>query len=228
LTPSSRLFLFCHPHNPVGRAWDEDELKQIVAFCQRHDLVVCSDEIHCGLLLDEDRQHLPLAMLDADLARRSITLMAPSKTWNIPGLGCAFAVIPDAALRRRFTGAMRGIVPHVNVLGLAATEAAYRDCDDWRRALLGVLRRNRDRVEAAVAGLPGLAMSHVEATYLAWINARGLGVADPATFFEAAGVGLSCGTDFALPGWVRLNFGCPPATLTVALERLAAAVAVNR
>jgi cystathionine beta-lyase len=96
------------------------------------------------------------------------------------------------------------------------------------RALLGVLRRNRDRVEAAVAGLPGLAMSHVEATYLAWINARGLGVADPATFFEAAGVGLSCGTDFALPGWVRLNFGCPPATLTVALERLAAAVAVNR
>ena len=228
LTPDSRLLLLCHPHNPVGRAWDEGELNEVVAFCKRHDLIVCSDEIHCGLLLDEHRQHLPLAMLDAAIARRSITLMAPSKTWNIPGLGCAFAVIPDAALRRRFGGAMRGIVPHVNVLGLAATEAAYRDCDDWRRALLGVLRGNRDRLEAAIAGLPGLAMSHVEATYLAWIDARGLGVADPAAFFEAAGVGLSSGIDFGLPGWVRLNFGCPSATLAAALERMTAALAGGR
>ncbi|MBL8408211.1 MAG: aminotransferase class I/II-fold pyridoxal phosphate-dependent enzyme, partial [Candidatus Accumulibacter sp.] len=118
LTPSSRLLLLCHPHNPVGRAWEREELEAIAAFCQRHDLLVCSDEIHCGLILDEDRQHLPLAMLDADLADRSITLMAPSKTYNIPGLGAAFAVIPDAALRRRFVAAARGIVPDVNVLGL--------------------------------------------------------------------------------------------------------------
>nr|MCU0812025.1 hypothetical protein [Thiobacillaceae bacterium] len=125
----------------------------------------------------------------------------------------------------RFTSVMRGIVPHANVLGLAATEAAYRDCDDWRQALLRVLRSNRDRLEAAIAGLRGLAMSHVEATYLAWVDARGLGVADPAAFFEAAGVGLSSGLDFGLAGWVRLNFGCPPATLAAALERMTAAVA---
>ncbi len=228
LTPSSRLLLLCHPHNPVGRAWERAELEAIAAFCQRHDLLVCSDEIHCGLILDEHRQHLPLAMLDADLANRSITLMAPSKTYNIPGLGAAFAVIPDATLRRRFIAAARGIVPDVNVLGLAATEAAYRDCEDWRSALLQALRSNRDRVEAALAGMPGLAVSHVEATYLAWIDARGLGVDDPAAFFEAAGVGLSSGVDFGLPGWVRLNFGCPQATLDAALERMRLACSENR
>ncbi|MFZ2855518.1 MAG: PatB family C-S lyase [Rhodocyclaceae bacterium] len=226
LTPDTRLLLLCHPHNPVGRAWREDELAALADFCLRHDLVVCSDEIHCGLLLDGG-PHVPLARLNAGIARRSITLMAPSKTYNIPGLGCAFAVIPDAALRRRFLGAMNGIVPHVNVLGLAACEAAYRDCGDWHAALLDYLRDNRDRVESAVAAMTGLSMTHVEATYLAWIDARGLRVDDPAAFFEAAGVGLSCGAEFGLPGWVRLNFGCPRATLDAALERMALACARN-
>lgn len=223
LTPATRLLLLCHPHNPVGRAWEAGELAQLAEFCQRHDLIVCSDEIHCDLVLDADRPHLPLATLDAQVARRSITLMAPSKTYNIPGLGCAFAVIPDAALRRRFSCAMNGIVPHVNVLGLAACEAAYRDCDAWQAALLDYLRGNRDRLESVITSIPGLAMTHVEATYLAWIDARGLGVADPARFFEAAGVGLSGGADFGLPGWVRLNFGCRRALLDAALERVRAA-----
>jgi len=225
LTPDTRLLLLCHPHNPVGRAWQMDELAALADFCKRHDLIVCSDEIHCDLVLDGGRKHFPLAMLDGDTARRSITLMAPSKTYNIPGLGCAFAIIEDAALRRRFLAAQNGIVPHVNVLGLAACEAAYRDCDDWHAALIGYLSGNRDRVESAVAGMAGLAMTHVEATYLAWIDARALGVADPAAFFEAAGVGLSNGADFGLPGWVRLNFGCPRATLDAALERLRSACA---
>ena len=223
LTPTTRLLLLCHPHNPVGRAWEAGELAELVTFCQRHELTVCSDEIHCGLILDEDRSHTPFAQLDAALAKRCITLMAPSKTYNVPGLGCSFAVISDAALRRRFSGVMRGIVPDVNVLGLTAAEAAYSDCEDWRRALIGALRRNRDRVESVVGSLPRLSMTHVEATYLAWIDARGLGVADPAAFFEAAGVGLSSGDAFGLPGWVRLNFGCPPTTLESALARMAAA-----
>lgn len=155
LAPDTRLLLLCHPHNPVGRAWGQDELSDLAGFCQRHDLIVCSDEIHCDLILDEGRQHTPLAMIDAEIARRCITLMAPSKTYNIPGLGCAFAVIADAALRRRFTGVMRGIVPDVNVLGLTAAEAAYRDCEQWRAALINVLRRNRERVETAVSAIPG-------------------------------------------------------------------------
>jgi cystathionine beta-lyase len=223
LAPDTRLLLLCHPHNPVGRAWHENELAELADFCERHDLFVCSDEIHCDLVLDEGRRHTPFAMVDASLAKRCITLMAPSKTYNIPGLGCAFAVISDTALRHRFTAVMSGIVPDVNVLGLAAAEAAYRDCDGWRAALIGTLRSNRDRVEAAVSLMPGLRMTHVEATYLAWIDARGLGVTDPAGFFEAAGVGLSNGGDFGSPGWVRLNFGCPRTTLDAALERMTAA-----
>jgi len=223
VTPETRLLLLCHPHNPVGRAWSREELTQLAEFCRRHDLIVCSDEIHCDLILDPGRKHIPLAALDADMAQRTITLMAPSKTYNIPGLGCSLAVVPNATLRRRLEEVMRGIVPDVNVFGLVAAEAAFNDAAEWHDALIQVLRANRDRVEAVVAGIPGLSMTHVEATYLAWIDARSLGVADPVRFFEDAGVGLSDGADFGAPGWVRLNFGCPAATLELALQRIAAA-----
>ena len=223
LTVDTRLLLLCHPHNPVGRCWSRDELLDIAALAERHDLIVCADEIHAGLVLDEDKRHQPFAALAPEIARRTITLMAPSKTFNIPGLGSAFAVIPDAGLRRRFTRAMNGIVPHVNVLGLAATEAACRDCDDWQRELLTVLRRHRDRVQSTVDRFPGLKMHRVEATYLAWIDVRGLGLRQPARHFEAHGLGLSDGTDFGAPGWLRLNFGCPAQTLDAALARLAEA-----
>jgi len=224
-TAASRLLLLCHPHNPVGRAWEDDELAALAAHCEAHDLVVCSDEIHCDLLLDENRRHKPLAMLGAAIARRSITLMAPSKTFNIPGLGCAFVIIPDAALRRRFTHAMAGIVPHVNVLGLVACEAALREGADWHRALLAVLRRNRDLVAASVAALPGIAMTPVEASYLAWLDVRALALPSPYRHFEQHGLGLSDGADFGAPGWLRLNFACPLALLEEALRRLKAAVA---
>lgn len=223
MAAATRLFLLCHPHNPVGRCWNERELRDLANFAAENDLIVCSDEIHCGLVLDADKRHIPFASLGPEAARRSITLMAPSKTYNIPGLGCAFAVIPDAALRRRFLRAMDGIVPHVNVLGLAACEAAYRDCADWHGELIAYLRGNRDRVAAMVDAEKGAKMTHVEATYLAWIDVRQLGLANPAAHFEAHGLGLSDGADFGAPGWLRLNFGCPRATLDAALERFAKA-----
>lgn len=226
----SRMLLLCSPHNPVGRVFDETELRRLAEFAARHDLLICSDEIHCGLVLDEDRPHRPIAALDDAVAKRTITLMAPSKTWNIPALYCAFAVIPDAALRRRYRHAMRGLIPHVNVLGMVATEAAYRDGGPWRAALLDYLRGNRARVLEAVAAMPGLAATSPEATYLAWIDCRGMmaarGIEEPAALFEAAGVGLSDGRYFGAPGWLRLNFGCPRATLDEALARLAAALSV--
>lgn len=215
-----RLFLLCHPHNPVGRAWREDELWQVLALAEKHDLVVCSDEIHCDLILDPDRRHRPFAALAPEAARRSITLMAPSKTFNVPGLGCAFAVIPDAALRRDFHAAMHGIVPHVNTLGLVACEAALREGAAWRAALLAYLRGNARCVGKFVGRQAALSMAPVEATYLAWIDARGMGVENPQRHFEAAGVGLSDGADFGAPGFVRLNFGCRRALLEEALARL--------
>jgi cystathionine beta-lyase len=226
------LLLLCHPHNPVGRAWQEDELQQLAVRAAQHGWIVCSDEIHCGLMLEDGRRHRPFASLSADAAQRSITLMAPSKTFNIAGLGCAFAVIPDAALRRRFCRVMQGIVPHVNALGLAACEAALRDGGAWHAAVLEVLRVRRDFVEARVARLPGLSMSHVEAGYLAWIDAGELcathGIkGPPQAWFEAAGVGLSAGLDFTLQAdaavgqdFVRLNFACPQDLLAQAFKRI--------
>lgn len=224
LDEKTRLFLLCHPHNPTGRVFDADELAWIVSLAERHDLILCSDEIHCGLVLDESRPHRPTASLSATAARRTITLMAPSKTWNVPGLHCSFAIIPDDGLRRRFTHAMRGVVPTPNVLGLVATEAAYRHGDAWRQALLTYLRGNCDRVMQEVAAMPGLRTTCPEATYLAWIDCRDAGLEDPAAFFENAGVGLSDGTPFGMPGFVRLNFGCTRATLDEALRRMRAAL----
>jgi cystathionine beta-lyase len=224
ITSRTRLFLLCSPHNPTGRIFTADELAALAQVCARHDVVICSDEIHCGLLLDQDKKHIPTATLSPDVARATITLMAPSKTFNLPGLGCSFAIIPDRDLRRGFVKAMAGIVPHVNTLGYTATLAAYRDSHRWHEQLLEYLRANRELVEETIRGIPGLAMKHVEATYLAWIDARALGLDDPATFFEGAGVGLSHGKDFGGPGFVRLNFGCRRATLEEALSRMARAV----
>jgi cystathionine beta-lyase len=225
ITPATRAYLLCSPHNPCGRLWTRDELERLAGICARHDIVIVSDEIHNQLLLDDDRPHVPTATLAPEVAARTITLMAPSKTYNLAGLGCAFAVITDAALRRRFVRAAQMIVPHVNVLGYVAALAAYRDGDDWLAAQLAYLRVNRDRLEAVVAGLPGLSMAHIEATYLGWLDARGLGVGDPYAFFERHGLGLGCGKDFAGEGWVRFNFGCTRAVLELALARLAQAVA---
>ena len=223
LTAATRLFLLCHPHNPVGRCWNREELLDLAAFAEANDLIVCSDEIHCGLVLDADKRHIPFASLSPEAARRSITLMAPSKTYNIPGLACSFAVIPDPALRQRFLHAMEGIVPHVNVLGLTACEAAYRDCADWHDELIAYLRENRDRVIAAVNAKKGLKMAKPEASYLAWIDVRELKLDNPVAHFEAHGIGLSDGADFGAPGWVRLNFGCPHSILDEALQRFSAA-----
>ena len=231
LTPDTKLFLLCHPHNPVGRVWDHEELTQLAEIAIERDLVVCSDEIHCGLILEPGLRHVPFAATRPEIAQRTITLMAPSKTFNIPGLGCAFAVIPDEKLRAAFNGAMHGIVPHPNVLGLVAAEAAYRDGGSWHTALIDTLRRNRDRVAQAVAALPQLSMTHVEATYLAWIavaqDAASAVATSPAQRFEAAGLGLSAGADFggaAYRNFVRLNFACPLPTLEAAIERMARAL----
>ena len=224
LTPQTRLLLLCSPHNPVGRAFRREELLDLIAICERHDVVICSDEIHGDLILSSDCRHIPTASLSPAARERCITLMAPSKTFNIPGLGCAFAVIGNARLRRRFCEAMAGIVPDVNLLGYTAAEAAYRFGWDWQHALLDYLRQNRDLVVHAIDRMPPLRTFLPEATYLAWIDAREMGVSDPAAFFEMAGVGLSDGKDFGAAGFLRLNFGCRRSLLKEALARMGQAL----
>jgi cystathionine beta-lyase len=224
ITPETKLFLLCNPQNPTGRVFSQDELLKLAEICMRHGVAICSDEIHCGLVLDEDKQHFTIASLDASIAARTITLLAPSKTYNLPGLGCSWAVIPDQKLRSSFRKTMEGIVPHVNAPGLTATLAAYRDSEDWRLALIDYLRVNRDGLEDFVSRTEGLSMPHVEATYLAWIDCRELPAENPTLFFEDAGVGLSDGKEFGAAGFVRLNFGCPRSMLSEALLRMERAV----
>ena len=229
VTPRTRLFLLCNPHNPLARVCRRAELERLAEFCARHRLILCSDEIHCDLILDPALPHVPSASLGAEAAARTITLMAPSKTFNVPGLGTSLAIIPDAALRRRFERAAAGIVAEVTCLGFSACEAAYRDGEPWRQALLDYLRGNRDFLLAQLArDFPGITVEGpVEATYLLWMNVAGLGLPSPAAHFEAHGVGLSDGAPFGSPPGrhLRLNFGCPRATLEEALRRMRAAVA---
>lgn len=220
LTAETRLLMLCHPHNPVGRVWHEDELCALIDVAQRHDLIICSDEIHADLILEPGRHQRPLAAVDPDFATRTITLMAPSKTWNLPGLGCAFAVIPDPLLRQRYNWAMAGLVPHVNLMGYVAAEAAYRDDGRWHAGLIEYLRGNRQRLVDWFAASQRLHLTEPEATYLAWIDARAVDPVNPLPAFESLGVGLSDGRDFGLPGYLRLNFGCHRSLLEEALQRL--------
>ncbi len=231
VTPRTKLFFLCNPHNPLARVFRRDELVRLAEFCAKHDLILCSDEIHCDLILDLALPHLPTALVAPAHAARTITLMAPSKTYNVPGLGTSFAIIPDSALRARFVRATAGIVAEVTTLGFAACEAAYRDSEAWRQDLLAYLRGNRDFLLDFIAReLPGIRVeAPIEATYLAWLNVSALGLADPIAHFEKHGIGLSDGAFFGSPRGrhVRINFGCPRATFTEALRRMKAALAAR-
>lgn len=224
ITPSSRLLLLCNPHNPVGRVFSRDELQAIADICVRHNLVLCSDEIHSGLILDADKRHIPAATLGDEIAQRTVTLMSASKTFNLPALGCAYAVAANPELRNKLRKAMAGIVHHIGLMGYIATEAAYRDGKQWQIALLEYLRGNRDLVERSVETMPGLRIWHAQATYLSWIDARALNANDPVMLFIDAGVGLYDGALFGAPGFLRLNFACPRATLEKALGRMSRAL----
>jgi cystathionine beta-lyase len=224
ITPHSKLLLLCNPHNPVGRVFSREELGELGRIAAKHDLVICSDEIHCGLILDPDKSHVPMATLGDDVSARTITLMAASKTFNLPGLGCAFALVSNASLRKRLERAAAGIVPRVTAPGFAATLAAYRDGEPWRLALVDYLRGNRDLVMDRIEATAGLSMTPLEATYLAWIDARATQLREPAKFFEQAGVGLYDGKVFDGEGYVRLNFACPRSVLVKALDRMAEAL----
>ncbi|MGS2742269.1 MalY/PatB family protein [Halomonas sp. LS-001] len=222
ITPKTRLLLWCQPHNPTGRVWRHDELAGLAVLVEHHDLYVVSDELHCDLLLDEGALHQPLAAAFPELAHRTITLWAPSKTFNLAGLTAACAVTPNPALRERFAKSIKGLLPDGNVMGLAAAEAAYRDGDPWRQALLDVLRGHRQTISEYVENWPGVQFHAPQSTYLAWLDMRqaGLGDAPHETLLKKAGVALSNGADFGQPGFVRLNFGTTATQLEEALKRM--------
>ena len=200
--PDTRLALIANPQNPTGRCYTRHELLELARFAERHDLVICSDEIHCALLLDPEARHIPVASLAPEIGRRTISLFAATKTYNMPGLSCAVAVIPDADLRARFSAAHRGLVPMIGPLAFVAAEAAFNDRSDWVPGLLQYLRENHRLLFETV----GARMTAVEGTYLAWIDVRDLGLDKPGKYFEQFGLGLMDGAQFGGPGFVRFNF----------------------
>ncbi|MBF7073886.1 PatB family C-S lyase [Glaciecola sp. MH2013] len=216
--PKASLFIMCNPMNPVGSVLTQAELDRVADICKRHNVRLCSDEIHCDLILD-DVKHLP-ASAHAELEENSITLMAASKTFNVAGLGTSFAIIPNSKLRASFNKASRGIVPWVTVTGLEATNAAFRHCDDWHQAELAYLKDNRDYLVAEINKIEGLKANRPEATFLLWVDASGLHVDDTQKWAESKGIGPSPGRDFGAKSFFRINFGCSREYLVEAINKL--------
>lgn len=223
--PETKVFVLCSPHNPVGKVFSKAELVRLGTFCEEHDLILISDEIHCDLVFDPNAKHIVTATLSPALAARTVTLMAPSKTYNLPGLACAFSVIEDSSLRLRFQKTIRGIITEVNCFGYAGCQAAYDHGEPWRQALLKYLRSNYDLVHRFISEqIPEITFRPMEATYLAWFDVSRLELENPGAFFETHGVGLSDGTPFDGPQHLRLNFGCPQNRLLEGLEKMEKAV----
>ncbi len=230
---ATALFLLCNPHNPTGRSLERHELLELAEFCLNRSIVICSDEIHCDLM-HEGRRHLPIASLEPEIATSTITLMAPSKTYNMPGLGCSVAIVPNPALRTLVEQTAMGIVPHVNVMGYAAALAAYRhpDCRTWLEELLPTLTSNRDYMEQALlAAFPGVRTTRPEGTYLSWVD-FGSVVENPYRFFlNHARVALSEGSRYHTLGghtWARINLGTSQSLLEEAVARMQTAVAQHQ
>ena len=223
ITDRTRVFILCNPHNPVGRVFRRSELERMAEICLRHNIVICSDEIHCDLIFS-GQQHIPIASLAPEVAAQTITLMAPSKTYNIAGLYASVAIVPNPELRERYQAARRGLVPSVGLMGQTAALAAYRDGQPWLDAVLEYLEANRDFVAEFVREqLPGITMHPPEGTFLAWLDCRGAGLEEPHQFFlDKARVALNDGAVFGQggEGFVRLNFACPRSTLAEALGRM--------
>lgn len=215
----SKLILLCNPHNPGGTVFNREELTKIHALAKQHDLTVVSDEIHCDLILDEGLKHIPFASLNEDAANRTVTLMAPSKTYNVAGLGLAYSVIQNLTLRNIFNLARSGIMPDPNLLAFNATKSAYTECQDWHQDLIKYLRKNRDLIYQKLSHTQ-CKISKIEATYLAWIDVSYLKLDDAEAYFLKAGVAISDGKQFGNSNFIRLNFGCSHQQLDQALTRL--------
>ncbi len=230
ITPRTAILMLCHPHNPVGREFTREELLKLGEICVRKNLLICSDEIHCDLLLD-GKKHTPLASIAPEIADRAITLMAPSKTFNVPGLGASLAIIKNPQLRQRLKSASSGLIPHLNLMGLTAMVAAYTQCDEWLAELGAYLTQNRNTmVDYIAANMPGVKTTVPEATYLAFFDCKETGiVGDPyAHFLSKAKVATNAGSNFGKggDGFARFNFGCPRAQMLEALEKMAESLPV--
>ena len=221
----AKLLLLCNPHNPLGCVIPAESLQEISRISEEYGVTICSDEVHSDLILDSV-QHCPYASLNEHALGHSITLMAASKTFNIAGLGCAYAIVPEPKLRTKLVNVMKGISGEVNPLGFVATQAALQHGEPWRQDLLNHLRKNRDILEAHISdsSFP-VSMHHVEATYLGWLNLENLLSNRTGATLRKAGLWLSDSEPFGAERFLRINFGCPTKYLEQGLELFSSWVA---
>jgi len=226
----TRMLILCSPHNPVGRVWTKDELERLGRICAANEIVIVSDEIHAELVFG-GRRHIPTASLSEDLASRTITLFAPSKTFNLAGLTTSLAVVPNPELRKRLSAELeRSGFELSNLFGLVALEAAYAHGGEWLDAVLLYLEGNiRFLQEFVGARIPRLKFLAPEGTYLGLLDCRSLGLEQKALhefFWKRAKVYFSDGLLFGeeLRGFMRINFACPKPLLNEALQRIEKAV----
>jgi cysteine-S-conjugate beta-lyase len=233
LSKGVRLFILCNPHNPVGRVFTQQELERKAAACLETGTIICSDEIHCDLVY-RGHKHIPIASLSPEIAERCITLMAPTKSFNIPGLQFSFAIVQNRELRRRFIKAEKGLVGWVNLMGMATALSAYRYGKAWLDELLPYLEANRQYLSSYLEEqLPQIKMVKPQGTYLAWLDCReaGLQGENPYKhFLERGRVAFNDGVTFGKggEGFVRVNFGCPRDILEEGLERMKFALQVTK
>lgn len=220
ITEDTKLFMLCNPYNPAGTVFTQEELEKLLAICQKYNIIICSDEIHCDLILDENKKHIPIASLSKEAEDMTVTLLAPSKTFNIAGLGCSVAIIPNPVLRKKFEDAKNGFFPPLPRHSLVAAVAAYRDCEAWRLDLVKYLKVNHDYLYQQLNGYKGLKMIPLEATYLAWIDARQTGFDNIQEQILKAGVRVMDGKTFMGEGFFRVNFACPKSVLIEAVEKI--------
>lgn len=222
----ARMLLLCSPHNPVGRVWSENELRDVLAIARRHKLLVLSDEIHCDLTYPDKPAHHVLARLAGE-EDSLITAVAPSKTFNMPGLGLSALVVRDAEHRRALKEVFETMhMNQCNPFSIAAFEAGYRHSEQWLNQLMVYLQGNRDYVIDTIRQqLPAIEVTEPEGTYLLWLDCRALEMDDSELkkfFVHQAGIGMNPGITFGEPGsgFMRMNIGCPRSVLEIALKKL--------
>ena len=213
-----KLALFCNPQNPGSTVFTAEELMHFADFCLEQDVWICSDEIHAGLVLDENKTHIPIASLSKDISDRTVTLMSVNKTFNIPGIGLAWAVAENPALRKAMQTGLYQTISGPSALAYTATQAALKEGEPWRRELLRYLRGNRDLIESNLRGMESLSLSNLEGSYLAWIDCSKLLHSNPHQILLDAGLATSPGSQFGQPEFVRLNFGTQRSRLIQALS----------
>ncbi len=218
VTNKTKLALFCNPQNPGSTVFTQEELQTFGNFCLKHDLWICSDEIHAGLVLDESKKHIPLASISKEISEKTITLMSLNKTFNFPGIGLAWAVAENPLLRKAIQVGLHQTIAAPSLLAYTATMAAIEEGDPWRQELIQYLRGNRDLIHEKINAIKGLSIGKMEGSYLAWIDCTQLGHQNPYQALLDAGLATSPGNQFNRDQFVRLNFGTQRKRVNQALD----------